>query len=152
MSCSVALDSFESSTNSCDTSEDSSWEDKTAPSTSTRKHNPTGVAKQLVTSLKLSTRTTARLCRWLSGEGIEIPTPIQQGIHKALFKRAAEMKQHLVSTLHCEKWSLHFGGKRIQGIEHQAVVLKNEAKEIKLTVLQWKDGTAATIAKGIQGV
>ena len=42
--------------------------------------------------------------------------------------------------------------KRIQGIEHQAVVLKNEAKEIKLIVLQLKDGTAATIAKGIQGV
>ena len=32
------------------------------------------------------------------------------------------------------------------------MILKNEAKEIKLTVLQLKDGTAATIPKGIQGV
>ena len=56
------------------------------------------------------------------------------------------MKQHLVSTLHREKWSLHFDGKRIQGIEHQSMVLKSEAKEIKLTVLQLKD-TASTIVK-----
>ena len=62
------------------------------------------------------------------------------------------MKQHLVSTLYREKRSLHFDGKQIQGIEHQAVVLKNEAKKIKLTVLQLKDGTAATVAKEIQSV
>ena len=73
-------------------------------------------------------------------------------MHKTLFKRAAEVKQHLVSTLICEKWSLHFNGKQIQGIEHQAVILKNEVKEIKLNVLRLKNGTAATIAKRIQGV
>ena len=39
-----------SSTDSCDTSEDSSWEDEAAASTSTRKHNPTGIARRLVTS------------------------------------------------------------------------------------------------------
>ena len=58
----------------------------------------------------------------------------------------------MISTLHREKWSLHFDGKRIQGIEHQSVVLKSEAKKIKLIVLQLKDDTAATIAKRIQGV
>ena len=92
------------------------------------------------------------MCSQLSGEGIEISTPSQQGIHTALFKRTAEVKQHLVSTHHCEKQSLHFDGKQIQGIEHQVVVIKNETKEIKLTVLQLKDGTAVTIAKEIQGV
>ena len=88
-------------------------------------------------------------CRQFFGEGIEIPTPSQQGIHKALFKRAAEVKQHLVSTFLREKWSLHFHGKRIQGIENQDVVLKKEANEIELIVVQLKDGTAAIIAKGI---
>ena len=100
---SVASDSSKSSTNSCDTSKDSSWEDEAAPSTSTKKHNPTGVARRLVTSSKLSTYRTAKLCRHRSGEGIEIPTPSQQGIHKILFKKAAEVRQHLVSTLHREK-------------------------------------------------
>lgn len=151
-SSSVALDSSETGTDSCDTSEDSSMEDEAAPSTSTRKYNPTGVARRLVSSSKLSTHKAAKVCRQLSGEGIEIPTPSQPGIHKALYRRAAEVKQHLVSTLHQEKWSLHFDGKKIHGIEHQAVVLKNEAKEINLTVLQLKDSTAATIAKGLQDV
>ena len=149
---SVASDSFETSTDVCDTSEDSLWEDEAAPTKRTRKHNPTGVARRLVTSSKLSIYRTARLCRQHSGDGIEIPTPSQQGIYKVLLKKAAEVKQHLVSTLRCEKWSLHFDGKQIQGIKHQAVILKNKAKKIKLTVLQLKDGTAATIAKGIQGV
>ena len=116
------------------------------------KHNPTGVAMRLVTSSKLSTYRIARLCRQLSSEGIEILIPSQKRIHKALFKRAAEVKQHLVCTLHREKWSLHFDGKQIQGIEYQAVVLKNETKKIKLILLQLKDSTAATIAKEIQGV
>ncbi|QQP32953.1 Uncharacterized protein FKW44_024153 [Caligus rogercresseyi] len=132
-SSSVVLDSSETGTDSCDTSEDSSMEDEAAPSTSTRKYNPTGAARRLVTSSKLSTHKAAKVCRQLSGEGIEIRTP-------TLYRRAAEVKQHLVSTLHREKWSLHFDGKKINGIEHQAVVLKNEAKEIKLTVLQLKDG------------
>ncbi|QQP49929.1 Uncharacterized protein FKW44_010757, partial [Caligus rogercresseyi] len=137
-SSSVALDSSETGTDSCDTSEDSSMEDEAAPSTSTRKYNPTGVARLKAIDPQ-------------SSKGM--PSAFSQpGIHKALYRRAAEVKQHLVSTLHQEKWSLHFDGKKINGIEHQTVVLKNEAKEIKLTVLQLKDGTAATIAKGLQDV
>ncbi|QQP39618.1 Hypothetical protein FKW44_020559 [Caligus rogercresseyi] len=37
---------------------------------------------------------------------------LMPGIHKALYRRAAEVKQLLVSTLHQEKWSLHFDGKK----------------------------------------
>ena len=40
-------------------------------------------------------------------------------------------------------------GKRIDGFEYQAGVLKNEAKEIKLSVLKLKDGKAQTIAEGL---
>ena len=57
------------------------------------------------------------------------------------------MKKHLVSTLHLEKWSKH-----IESFEYQAVVLKNESKEIKLTALKLKDGRVQTIAEGLQDV
>ena len=57
-----------------------------------------------------------------------------------------------MSTLHLEKWSIHFDGKHIEGFEYQAVTLKNESKEIKLTALKLKDGKAQTIAEGLQDV
>src|SRR5206468_7286076 len=106
-------DCSESNTDSSDNSKDSPWEDENAASTSTRKHNPTGMARRLVTSLKLSSHGAARVCRQLSGE---IPTPSQSAIHKAIYTRAAQVKKHLVSTLHLEKWSIHFDGKYIEGI------------------------------------
>ena len=84
--------------------------------------------------------------------GIEIPTPCQSAINKAIYTRAAQVKKHLVSTFHLEKWSIHFDGKHIEGFEYQAVVLKNESKEIKLTALKLKDGKAQTIAEGLQDV
>lgn len=142
----------ESNTDSSDNSKDSHWEDENAASTSTRKHNTTCIARRLVTSSKLSSHGAAKVCRQLSGEGIEIPTPSQSAIHKAIYTRAAQLKNHLVSTLHLEKWSLHFDGKHIHGIEYQAVLLKNEANEIKLTAIKLKDGKAQTIAEGLQYV
>ncbi|CAH0560581.1 unnamed protein product [Brassicogethes aeneus] len=63
------------------------------------------------------------MCRQLSGEAIEIPTPSQSAIHKAIYARAT-----------------------------QAVVLKNDAKEVKLTGLKLKDGKAQTIVEGLQDV
>ncbi len=144
--------SSDTSTDSSDTSEDSPWEDVAAASTSTRKHNPTGVARRLVSSSKLSFHGAAKVCRQLSDEGIKIPTLCQSAIYKAIYTRAAQVKNHLVSTLFLEKWSIHFDGKHVDGFEHQAVVLKNETKEIKLAALRLKDGKAATIAEGLQGV
>ena len=119
---------------------------------SKRKHNPTGIARRLVTCSKLSSHGAAVVCCQLSGEGFEIPTPCQSAIHKAIYTRAAQVKKHLVSTLHLEKWSIHFDGKHIGGFEHQAVVLKDESKEVKLTALKLKDGKAQTIAEGLQDV
>src|SRR5206468_5426628 len=143
-------DCSESSTDSSDNSKDSPREDENAASTSTRKENPTGMARRLVTSSKLSSHGAAKVYRQLSGESIEIPTPSQSAMHKAIYTRAAQVKKHLVSTLHLEKWSIHFDGKHIEGIEYQAVVLKNEAKEIKLTALKLKEGKAQTIAERLK--
>ena len=150
---SLALpDCSKSSTDSSEISTDSPWEDDNAASMSKRKHNPTGIARRLVTCSKLSSHGAAVVWRQLSGEGIEIPTPCQSAIHKAIYKRAAQVKKHVVSKLHLEKWSIHFDGKHIEGFEYQAVVLKNESKEIKLTALKLKDGKAQTIAEGLQDV
>ncbi|ELT91427.1 hypothetical protein CAPTEDRAFT_195363 [Capitella teleta] len=140
------------SCDSSDTSEESDWEKEPSASPGKREHNPTGVARRLVTGAKLSTHGAARVCRQLSGEGKALPAPSQPAIHKAIYKRAAEVKQHLVNTLHQEKWSLHFDGKHFDGLEHQGVVLKNEEREIKLAVLRLKDGKAATIVQGLKGV
>ena len=150
---SLALpDCSESSTDSSENSTDSPWEDDNAASMSKRKHYPTGIARRLVTCSKLSPHGAAVVCRQLSGEGIEIPTPCQSAIHKAIYTRAAQVNKHLVSTLHLKKWSIHFDGKHIEGFEYQAVVLKNESKEIKLTALKLKDGKAQTNVEGLQDV
>lgn len=58
----------------------------------------------------------------------------------------------MVSTLHLEKWSIHFNGKHMEGFEYKVLVLKNEEKEIILTALKLKDGKAQTIAELLQDV
>ena len=46
------------------------------------------------------------------GDNVKIPPSTQLGT-KALFKKAAKVKQHSLVTLHREKWSLHYDSKRI---------------------------------------
>ena len=43
-------------------------------------------------------------------------------MYKALFNKAAEVNQHLISTFHHQNRSLHFVNKQIQDIEHQVLV------------------------------
>ena len=140
------------STDSTDNSKDSLWADENAESPTKRRHNSTSIARRLITSSKLSSHKAERVCRHLRREGFEIPTPTQPAIHKSIYKRALKVKNHLASTLHLEKWSLHFDGKHIEGFEYQAVVLKNESKEIKLTAIKMTDGKAQTIAEGLRNV
>ncbi|CAI9719418.1 Hypothetical predicted protein [Octopus vulgaris] len=97
---------------------------------STRKHNTSAIATRLVTGTNVSTNKAAKICNQLSEEVIDIPAPSQQGIYKALFKKAGEMKKHLIDSLRNQKWSLHFDGNHIDGNEYQAVVIKNETNEI----------------------
>ena len=62
------------------------------------------------------------------------------------------MKKDFVSTFHLEKWRILFDGQHIEGFEYQAVVLKNESKEIKLIALKLKDEKAQKIVEGLQDV
>ena len=59
------------------------------------------------------------------------------------------MKNH-IENLKNENWSLHFDGKLINKVEHQVVVLKNEAKEIRLYVLVLPDSKSQTITHAIK--
>ena len=55
-------------------------------------------------------------------------------------------------SLNKEQWSLHFDGKKIEGREFQAVVIKNEKREVKLASMELDDGKAESITNGLADV
>ena len=133
-----------------DTSQEE-WQDQEESKSTKHKraYNKTGVGRRLVTGSNLSSRKAAKVCQQLSGEGVAIATPSQSAIHKALYRRATELKAHYIRSLHQQNWCLHFDGKHLDGAEHQAVLLKNESEEVKLTTLKLRNGKADTIAEGL---
>jgi hypothetical protein len=136
-----------------DESEDySEYEDESGPRPPTRKHNKTKVATNLVIATKVSTRGASKICKQLSLDGIDIPTPSQPGIYNATFREAAKLKEEMIRNLQMEQWSLHFDGKHIEKNEYQVVVLENSDTEVKLDALRLTDGKAKTIADGIANV
>ena len=118
-----------------DSSSGTGYEDFDAPTTSTRQRTDSAV--QLVTSAKLSTKKAHTVCKTLAKSGISLPTPSQSGVYKATMKAGERLKQHYKETLRNETWSLHFDGKHIKKREYEVVVLKNENREVKLTVLEY---------------
>ena len=58
---------------------------------STRKHHKTVIAMNLVTGTKISTSKAAKIRQQLSDEGVNIATPSQPAVYKALFRRAAQV-------------------------------------------------------------
>ena len=59
---------------------------------SLRQHHRTAIATNLVTGTNVSTSKAAKICRKLSEEGVEIPTPSQPGVYKALFRKATQVR------------------------------------------------------------
>ena len=84
--------------------------------------------------------------------GIEIATPSQSGVYRAVYREATKVREILKQTLDKSKWCLHFDDKIIKKKEHQVVVLKNEVKEVRLAVLVLPDGKFATITAAIHNV
>ena len=74
------------------------------------------------------------VCRILQEDIPQITTPSQSGIYKAM-QRSMVFEESYIENLKNENWSLHFDGKLINKVEHQVVVLKNEAR--KLGFLFW---------------
>ena len=133
-----------------DSSSGTGYEDFDAPTTSTRQR--TDCAVQLVTSAKLSTKKAHTVCKTLAKSGISLPTPSQSGVYKATMKAGERLKQHYKETLRNETWSLHFDGKHIKKREYEVVVLKNENREVKLSVLELINAKGETIFNGIKTV
>lgn len=88
----------------------------------------------------------------LPEEGVDIPSPSQQGICKELFKTSDEMEKHLTNSLCNQKWILCFDGHHIDRTEYQVVVIKNKTSEMKLAALKPCDGEAETITEGLISV
>ena len=112
----------------------------------------TSSAVNLVRHMKLSTRRAFHVCHSLHNDGINLATPSQSGIYKAVYREAEKVKLNLKENLKNESWCLHFDGKILNNKEHQVVVLKNEFKEVRLSVLALPNGQAKTIASAIAEV
>ena len=65
-------------------------------------------------------------------------------------KAGEKLKEHFMETLKNKNFSLHFDGKHIKNTEYQVVVLKNENREVKLSVLALINGKGETIFNGIK--
>lgn len=83
----------------CSSSSENEDEIYSQRSKGSKKHK-SNIAARLVAKANLSTRKASRICQQLCDEGIDIPTPSQQGVHKALFRKATEVKNYLIETLH----------------------------------------------------
>lgn len=107
-------------------------------------------AVKLVNNANLSTNKAAKVCKQLAESGIDISTPSQSGIYRAVIKSAENLEEFYTRTLQNEEWCLHFDGKKIGKKEIQVIGIKNERREIKLAVLVLENGQALTIFNGIK--
>ena len=114
-----------------------------------RKCFSTANAVSLVKNTNLSTKKASNVCQQLSNDGIDLPTPSQSGIYRACLKESENMKCRMKETLNKEEWALHFDGKSMKGKERQVLVLKNEKREVRLTVLPLENSRACSIVSGI---
>jgi hypothetical protein len=75
---------------------------------------------KLVIQHGLSTWQASRVCKSLSSEGVELPTPSQSGVWRRVIKQGKLMKERIKKVLSEEKdYCLHFDGKKMNGEEYQ---------------------------------
>jgi hypothetical protein len=80
----------------------------------------------------------------LHNDGIHLSAPSQSGIYKAVYREAEKLKLNLKENLKNDSWCLHFDRKILNNKEHKEVVLKNEFKEVRLSILALPNGQAKT--------
>lgn len=148
LSNSVPSDCFKTSTDSSDNSKDSPLEDKNAASTSTRKHNPTGVARRLVTSSKLSFHETPKVCRRFLVNALKSQPHVSQQSLRLSTRELIRWRSTWWAFFIWRSEVYTLTANTLRFFEYQIVVLKKEVKKIKLTALKLKDGKAEIIAEG----
>ena len=130
---------------------DSSGSSECESSNPTKKQKST-IAVNIAKKGELSSNKVSRICDLLNNEGISVPNPCQSGVYKGLMKEGKRLKDMYKEMLKQHEWSLHFDGKIIKKKEYQVIVLKNATKEIKLAVLELKDGKGSTIYEAVKMV
>ena len=61
----------------------------------------------------------------IRNKNIQIQTPSQTSVYKALKREAGKVKQKMISSLKNSKWALHFDGKVFKGKEREVALLEN---------------------------
>ncbi|XP_054083953.1 uncharacterized protein LOC128920524 [Zeugodacus cucurbitae] len=112
----------------------------------------TKAAVTMVTTAHVSTKNAAKICNELSKEGINIATPTQAGIHKAMIKAALNLEKNYKNSLRDDIWCIHFDGKKFGKKEVQVVVLTNETKEVRVAAMVLENGKSLSIFEGIRNV
>lgn len=138
------------STSSNSESDEAKFSDVSSEFQEKKVYHSTKSARKLVRFGKISSNKAHTVCKILQEDNPQIATPSQSGIYKAAYKEAQKLEESYITDLKNENWSLHFDGKLINKVEHQVVVLKNETKEIRLTVLVLPDAKSLTIAHAIE--
>ena len=80
--------SSSSSSSSATESENSNYEEENETIFKTKKYSKTKVATNLVTSTGVSINKAAKICKQLSLDGVDVPSPSQAAIYKATLKRS----------------------------------------------------------------
>ena len=126
-----------------------------------RKYCSTHISSNLVTKLSLSTNKASKVCEEFSKSGVNVPTPTQSSVFKAVIKygesQAEIIKEYLKNN---KNFCLHFDGKRLpsgskaknQYDEYQVVCLQNSNTEIKLGIAKCVNGSAEGIFDGISNI
>ena len=53
----------------------------------------------MVTSTRVSSNKAAKICKQLSHDSIDIPTPSQSAIYKSIFKETVKLKEEMIEKL-----------------------------------------------------
>ena len=109
-------------------------------------------ATRLVNRNSLSTNKASVVCKSLAEEGVNLPTPTQSGIWRAVIRSGEQKKQEIKEFLKVENYCLHFDGKHLSNEEYQVVCLQNERRMIKLGIAKCESGSAQDIYNGLEEI
>ena len=89
-------------------SDNSNYDEENETTSKTRKYSKSKVATNLVTSTGVSINKAAKICKQLSLDGVDVPSPSQAAIYKATFKEASKLKRTTERNIAIRKLVLTF--------------------------------------------
>ena len=98
----------------------------------------------------MSPSKVSAILKNIRNKNIQIQTPSQTGVYKALKLEAGKVKQKMISSRKNAQWALHFDGKVFKGKDREVALLKNRTEEIYLGVLSLENGKSETTFNGLK--